>query len=60
VSDATDLRSLVAGCGSFDPTFVAEWPISPATRQLLFAEVDFNESDDDDDDDDETLEEEEQ
>jgi hypothetical protein len=51
VSYTANLRSLLLGCRSFDQTFVAGWPISPATRQILFAEVNYDDSLEEEEDD---------
>jgi hypothetical protein len=48
---------MFSGCYSFSETVVAGWPLNPVTRQLLLADLLFNDkendemsSDDDDDD----------
>jgi surface protein len=53
VSNATDLRYMFSSCRSFNQSVVAGWPISPATRQYLFAAYEESSSEDDDDDNDE-------
>jgi hypothetical protein len=55
--NTTNLSSMFSGCYSFSETVVAGWPLNPVTRQLLLADLLFNDkendemsSDDDDDD----------
>jgi hypothetical protein len=44
---------MFSSCCSFNQSVVARWPISPATRQYLFAAYEESSSEDDDDDNDE-------
>jgi surface protein len=46
VLNVTSSAYMFSGCCSFNKTVVAGWPLSPATRQLLLADVYFHDADD--------------